>query len=289
VICMHEITVAVAAADGRRAVSLRRCVEAVAAGTSLPTRLLVVDQSGGTKIATSVGSLRCVFEVECVAQPRLGLSASRNLALDRLPDGIVAVTDDDCVPEPGWLAAIAKAFAEDPGLAAVTGPVLPLPPEGERTAAVSSRSRLDAQIFNARTAPWHVGTGGNMAFNRAKLGDRRFDMRLGAGTPGRAGEDLDLIDRLLAAGERIRYEPAAVVRHERQTPARRVASRYGYGCGVGAMVGLGLRRQDYGAAQHLARWILLRARLAVGRHAFGEELRVLAGTGRGLVYGIRGR
>lgn len=128
-----------------------------------------------------------------------------------------------------------------------------------------------------------------MAFNRHRLGARRFDTRLGTGSPGRAGEDLDLLDRLLAAGERITYEPEAVVRHERQTPARRAASRYGYGFGVGAMVGLGLRRRDPGAALNLARWLALRGRLAVTRRAIGEEVRVLAGTGAGLVYGIRTR
>jgi hypothetical protein len=128
-----------------------------------------------------------------------------------------------------------------------------------------------------------------MAFDRYRLGRRRFDVRLGVGTAGKAGEDLDLIDRLLADGERIRYEPAAVVRHERQTPARRTASRYAYGYGVGALVGLGLRRREARPLVHLARWLALRARLAFARRALADELRVLAGTCGGLVYGLRAR
>jgi O-antigen biosynthesis protein len=288
-ITSREIAVAVAASDGARAASLRRCVVAVAAGTLLPTRLLVVDQSGGSEIATVLAALASPFELECVPQPGPGLSASRNEALDRLSEQIVAVTDDDCVPDPEWLAAIAAAFTDDPELAAVTGPVLPLPPVGERTAAVSSRLREEQEVFAHRAAPWHVGTGGNMALNRHRLGDRRFDTRLGAGTRGRAGEDVDLIDRLLAAGERIRYEPAAVVRHERQTPARRIETRYAYGHGVGAMIGFRLRRRDVGGLRHLVRWVALRARLAARRRAFAEELRVLAGTVAGIAYAIRVR
>ena len=264
------IAVAIATTDAGREASLRRCIEAVAGGTVLPTRLLVVDQSGGAGREIPVAS----FPIEILPQPRLGLSASRNLALDRLEQEIVALTDDDCVPEAGWLAA-------------VTGPVLPLPSSGDRTAAVSSRAGDEPRVFETRTAPWHVGTGGNMALNRARLGARRFDVRLGAGSPGRAGEDLDLIDRLLGAGERIRYEPGAVVRHERTTPARRLATRHEYGFGVGAMLGLGLRRGDPASVLQLASWLALRGRLAVTRRAPAEELRVLGGTGRGLIYGAR--
>lgn len=278
-----NVAVAVAASDGDRAESLRRCVEAIATGTTHPDRILVVDQSGGTALRAALETLG----VEVIPQPRLGLAASRNLALEQVSDGIVAVTDDDCVPDNGWLAAIVHAFEADPGLAAVTGPVLPLPPTGDRTEPVSSRSRTQPGVFSGRVAPWHVGTGGNMALNLGQLDGLRFDVRLGAGTPGRAGEDIALIDRLLAAGARIRYEPEAVVRHERQSPARRRASRYGYGHGVGAMVGLGLRRGDAADAVHLARWLALRLRLAVVRRAPVEELHVLAGTAGGLVYGLR--
>jgi GT2 family glycosyltransferase len=283
------IAVAVATASGDRAASLLRCIAAVAEGTLLPARLLVVDQSEGPEIAAALEGLELPFPVERLAQARLGLAASRNLALDSLNEEIVAVTDDDCAPEPGWLAAVAAAFDASPGLAAVTGPVLPLPPEGDRTLAVSSRAASTAREFGTGSAPWHVGTGGNMAFSPSRLGALRFDTRLGAGTPGLAGEDLDLVDRLLAAGGRIRFEPAAVVRHERQTAARRRASRFGYGHGVGAMLGLGLRRRNPRALALLARWFVLRARLALRSRSLGEEARVLHGTAAGLRYGIRGR
>jgi glycosyltransferase involved in cell wall biosynthesis len=276
-----NIAVAVAASDGARIESLRRCVEAIASGTTPPRLVLVVDQSGGNAIREALD----VLPLEVVDQPRLGLAASRNLALERLSGGIVAVTDDDCVPDPDWLSAITRAFAADPELAAVTGPVLPLPATEGRTEAVSTRSRSEPGVFSRRVPPWAVGTGGNMALNPARLDGLRFDERLGAGTPGRAGEDIELIDRLLKTGARIRYEPAAIVRHERQTPERRRATRYGYGHGVGAMIGLGLRRGDAGAALHLVRWLTLRARLT--RRAPGEELRVLAGTAAGLLYGLR--
>ncbi len=284
-----SLAVAVATASGERAESLLRCVRAIATGSLLPSRVLVVDQSGGEEIAAALDRLDVPFPVERDVQDRAGLSASRNRALDLLEEEIVVVTDDDCAPESGWLRAIAAAFAESPGLAAVTGPVAPLPVEGDRTVAVSSREGTVRQEFGRWSAPWHVGTGGNMAFARERLATLRFDPRLGTGTPGLAGEDLDLVERLLASGGRILFEPAALVRHERQTVARRHGSRFGYGHGVGAMLGLGLGRRDPRALLLLARWLVLRARLAVRRRAPGEELRVLRGTLKGLAYGIRAR
>jgi GT2 family glycosyltransferase len=285
----HVPAVAVAAGDGARAGMLLRCLHALASGALLPQRVLVVDQSTGREVAAILDLLEGPLVVEYLAQPRLGLSASRNAALDRLDEQIVAITDEDCVPDAQWLAAIAKAFDDDPELAAVTGPVLPLAAEGERVAAVSTRSGTEKRIFAGRISPWHVGTGGNMALNRARVGAVRFDTRLGVGTAGGAGEDLDLIDRVLTAGERILFEPRALVLHERQTPERRVSTRYSYGRGVGAMIGLRLRRRDAGGLRQLAGWLALRLRLAIRRRSPREELRVLAGTATGLVYGVRAR
>jgi glycosyltransferase involved in cell wall biosynthesis len=283
------IAVAIATADGGRAASLLRCIAAIVDGSLLPTRLLVVDQSGGIEIANALDGLEVPFPLDRIDQAPLGLAASRNLALDRLDEDIVAVTDDDCAPEPGWLAAIAAAFGDSPNLSAVTGPVLPLPPAGDRILAVSTRAAAPRREFGRWSAPWHVGTGGNMAFSRSRLGTLRFDRRLGAGTRGRAGEDLDIVRRLLAAGGQIRFEPAAVVRHERQTVERRRASRFAYGHGVGAMVGVGVREGDVATVVLLARWLVLRGRLALRPGGVGEEARVLAGTLAGLAYGARSR
>lgn len=56
------------------------------------------------------------------AEPSATLPEMRTLALDRSTGDIVAVTEDHCVPCPGWLGAIAAAM-EDPAVLAVGGPV----------------------------------------------------------------------------------------------------------------------------------------------------------------------
>jgi GT2 family glycosyltransferase len=209
---------------------------------------------------------------------------------------VVAFTDDDCVPSEGWLAAMAGAFASADPPDVVTGPVLPLGPPVAGTFAVSSRTSTERrETADRRAAPWEIGTGGNMAVRREWLQRHRFDERLGAGTRGLAAEDTDLLYRLLDAGARVRYEPAAVVYHERQPAGRRRATRWSYGHGIGAFCALRLSRRDWRPLVLLARWCALRLRLLVrgalrlSARTVVEELTVLAGTAAGVAYGVRVR
>ena len=285
-----RVTVAVATLD--RPDSLARCLDALAAGEVPPEEILVVDQGSDGRTRTVAEDRGAVW----LPQERRGLAASRNLALSRASFPIVAVTDDDCVPSPGWVAALARAFSEDsPDTPAViTGPVLPLGPEAPGRFAVSSRTRREPAEFRGRVPPWLVGTGANFAVRREWI-ERAggYDERLGAGSAGGAGEDMDLLYRLLARGARVRYEPEAVVFHERQPIERRLATRSSYGRGIGACCGLWLRGGDLHALAMLGRWLSMRAGLAAralrrGRwDSVKEEGLVLGGTLGGLLYGLR--
>jgi GT2 family glycosyltransferase len=256
-----------------------------------PAEVIVVDQ--GEEAGPVVAAFRARLPVRRLVQKRRGLAASRNLALAEARLPILAVTDDDCVPDAGWVAALERAL-HSPALDAVTGPVLPLGPESPDLYAVSSRTSRSPADFWGRAVPWIVGTGGNFAGRRAAiLRAGGFDERLGAGSPGGAGEDMDLLYRLLRAGARIRYEPEALVYHERQPRERRRATRSAYGRGIGACCGLWLRGRDLHALAVLGSWMRMRAAIAaraIGRRqwsAIGEELLVLSGTARGLIYGLR--
>jgi hypothetical protein len=139
-----------------------------------------------------------------------------------------------------------------------------------------------------------VGSGNNFAMRREwfdRIGGG--DERLGPGTPGRGGLDMDLFYRVLRAGGRALYEPAAVVRHEPVTRRGRLERRGPYGYGMGAACAIRLRERDSYALRLLAGWVALRARVLVasvlrGRPAaLREEALVLGGTAAGLVHGLR--
>jgi GT2 family glycosyltransferase len=290
-----NVTVTVAIATLDRPEALARCLDALADGDVLPDEVLVVDQ-GSAAATEEVVRARAerLPGLRRLAQDRRGLSVSRNLAHGEARGEVLAVSDDDCVPSPGWVAAIADVFRLEPDVVAVTGPMLPLDPAVPGRVAISSRTSATRVDWRGRPAPWLVGTGGNFAARRAWL-DRvgGWDERLGVGSPGGAGEDIALIDRLLASGATIRYEPAALVRHEGRPASSRRATRSSYGRGVGTWCGILLRGGDRRGASMLVRWLALRLRLGVaaaGRRQPGEvgdEARVLAGTARGVVHGLR--
>ena len=283
-----SLTVAVASCG--RPGSLEVCLDALAGQTVHPARLIVVDQAPSAEArALVVGA-----GAEYVEHQRLGLSASRNLALGEAATELLAVTDDDCAPDPGWVAGIVAGAQRPPEPVAVTGPILALgerPPGGH---ALSLRESLEARDYRGRMVPWGVGSGGNFA---ARVDALRsvggWDERLGAGTRGMAAEDADLIYRLLLAGGIVRYEPAAVVRHAWSTEERRMETRWSYGYGVGTLSGIRLAQRDSFAWSMLKAYAVHHAKLLGSTIRNGEghlargHWRALVSLAPGLAYGWR--
>ena len=286
-----DLTVAVATCG--RPAGLARCLQALSTGSARPREVIVVDQAPSAEARSAIhsaGSLRTRY----LEQPRLGLSASRNLALTSTVTPLLAVTDDDCVPDSGWVAALVAAFARQPNPAAVTGSIVASGSQPPGMHAVSLRPSLVARDHHGRTLPWDVGSGANFAASTTMLRSLGgWDERLGVGSPGRAAEDIDLILRLLTDGALVRYAPEAVVAHEWQTLDQRLRSRSTYGFGVGARCGLRLRTGDAYAVRMLAAYArlhavkLARAARRRERALAGEHVRALAALVPGTAYGLR--
>lgn len=296
VVTTNAADVTVAIATRRRPAQLVRCVDAILAGRVLPAEVIIVDQSEDDATAALVARQdwsRRVPVRYIRAQPR-GLAASRNTAIAHASSSIIAFTDDDCVAEEGWLAAVASAFDGPDHAAVVTGRILPLGPDRPGFYATSTRDSGVRAIYRGRSLPWTVGSGGNTAVRRewlARVGG--FDERLGAGTAGLAGEDTDLLYRLLRAGAIVCYEPGALVLHERKESDGHLATRPAYGFGMGAFCALSARRRDAYAVWMLGCWCVDRARRLAGgcvrwqARRVREELLMLRGAWSGLTYGAR--
>jgi GT2 family glycosyltransferase len=287
---MTDVAVAISTRD--RPEALARCLRSLAAGRLAPAEVIVADQSDGPETRELLAERDDVRYVR--ARPG-GLGAAQNDAVRATTAPVVAVLDDDCVADERWLETIAGAFADEE-LAFLSGPVLPLGPDAPGTHPVASRTSLERQDLDARTLPWDAGSGNNFAFRKTwfeRIGG--CDERLGPGAPGKGALDMDLFRRLLRAGAPGRYEPDALVLHERATTAGRLARRFPYGYGMGACCVLWMRQGDAFGLKVLARWLAMRSNwlarsLARGRWlAAREELLVLAGTVGGIVFGLRAR
>jgi GT2 family glycosyltransferase len=285
-----EISVGIATRD--RPQALARCLESLRACRVLPREIVVADQSVGPAGRLAVERADGPdLPIRWVDGGSHGLAGAQQAAFRHAKMALVAVLDDDCVADPGWVEAIERAFADEPELALLCGRVVPLPGDG---VPVASRTSGVRRRFRGRALPWNVGSGNNFALRREwfdRIGG--CDERLGPGTPGRGGLDMDLFYRVLRAGGPAVYEPAAIVGHERATLTGRLARRGPYGFGMGAACAIYLRARDLYAIRLLAAWFALRLRLiaaGVLRRRFvvlREEALVLAGTAAGVVYGMR--
>jgi GT2 family glycosyltransferase/aminoglycoside phosphotransferase (APT) family kinase protein len=288
-----DVTVAIATID--RPSRLERCVAAMLAGSTLPAEIVIVDQSsdGRTADLVATAAWQRVVSIRYVRQACCGLAASRNAAIAHSSQPIIVFTDDDCVAGHDWLKTIVAGFASAEGPAAVTGQILPFGPEQPDFHAMSTLTRRARTTYAGRSLPWVVGSGANTAVTRQWL-ERvgGFDERLGAGSPGRSAEDVDLLYRLLRAGATVRYDPDAMVFHERQYGPRRRATSSAYGFGMGAFCALWARRRDPYALWMLAGWCVDRGRALASACAqrrwwrLPEELLMLAGAVRGMAYGV---
>ena len=271
---------------------LARCLDALLAGTRAPAEVVVVDQGdpAGVRQVLEARRGRGVELVHLVQEGR-GLSRSQNAGVAGASSAVVSVVDDDCVPDARWVEVAAREHARAASPLLLTGRVLPLPAEGDRVRALSSRTSTVRVVLPPQAPPWQVGTGGNFSVDRAAyLHVGGNDVRLGTGTPGRAGNDLDLFRRLQRAGVTTVYEPDLVVLHERATVAEHRARRWTYGFGAGACVALWRRQQDPRALPLLRAWLRLRLDILRGDRTAATlvaESRVVLGTVAGLSYGWR--
>ena len=174
------------------------------------------------------------FPVTLVHEPRAGLARARNAGLARTRGAIVAMTDDDCLLDPGFFEQLAARFALVPAPVVIGGRILLGHPDD---LPVTIKLEDHAMIARRDDYPGGFVMGANLAFTRDVV-DRigGFDERFGAGARFRAAEDTDFLFRATGAGIAVRYDPHVVVTHHhgRQTPAalRRLLAGYAFGDGA---------------------------------------------------------
>lgn len=248
--CLEPVT-AVVATRGRPN-SLARCVRSVLASDHPAITVLVVDNApDDDRTALAVRALGDP-RVRYIREPRRGASVGRNRGLFEASTPVVLFTDDDTEVDRAWAVRMAGAFAMDPTLACVSGPVLAarLDTEQERAAdtALAWNKGFLARRFSLADpppesaifpfSPGLFGIGANMAvrteFARAAGG---FDEALGPGTPTHGGEDGEFMIRLILAGHAVGYEPSALLWHHHRVDDDSMREQLrGYAVGLSALL-----------------------------------------------------
>ncbi|PYU17266.1 MAG: hypothetical protein DMG37_00420 [Acidobacteria bacterium] len=204
--------------------SLQKALSSAAAlvlPESVEWEILVVDNNSNDQTRETVkdsirrypGRFRYLFE------PQPGKSHALNTGIRMSRGDVLAFMDDDVVVHQDWLNKLTFAL-HNGEWAGAGGRILPkwncppprwLAPESSRAAGPLVAFHPMPQAGQIFAAP--IGT--NMAFRREmfeKYGNFRIDLGPRPGSELR-NEDTEFGERLLAAGERLRYEPSAIVFH----------------------------------------------------------------------------
>ncbi len=92
---------------------LTQCLEALARQTYPRERfeVIVADDGSPEPVIGVVDAFRHRLDVTYLQLPHAGPGAARNAGAAPARGDLLAFTDDDCEPEPGWLDALAGRFA----------------------------------------------------------------------------------------------------------------------------------------------------------------------------------
>jgi GT2 family glycosyltransferase len=217
--------VTVAVCTRERPESLEHCLDSLLLLDYPNLDLVVIDNAPKTDATERV--VRRYSRVRYVREPRPGLDWARNRAIVECRGEILAYTDDDVIVDSGWISALARVFAADPDVMAVTGLVVPheLATRAQRLFETYGgfgrgftrtwyRAAAGRPVAPEHGGAGRFGTGANMAYRR-RLFDLigGFDPALDVGTCTNGGGDLDMFFRVLKEGYTLVYEPAAIVRH----------------------------------------------------------------------------
>lgn len=206
---------------------------ALAVPPGLAWELVLVDNGDARPVAPVAAEFDGRLPVRVCAEPIPGISRARNRGADTAAGDHIIWTDDDVEVAPNWLAAYAEAFAKWPAASFFGGSASPLfeAPEvawmdrfqGQLGPMLAMREPAADTEIDADDLPYGL----NLATRTAVVRQFRFDTRLGRAPDQQiAGEETDLLRRLLAAGHRGRWVPRARVSHV--IPAIRQTEKYLY-------------------------------------------------------------
>lgn len=192
--------IAVVMATRDRPRLLARCLRALAQQRHPAHEVIVIDDGSAKDTAQILTDFSSRLPLQVIRHERAtGPSSARNEGWRAASTDFVAFTDDDCRPDPEWIAALTAAAAQS---TVVVGRTLPDPEDGPLTSILDRTMRVDDDDGRFSTC--------NVLYLRDLLES------LGGFDPDFSrpfGEDTDLGQRAIASGADSTFAPRALVYH----------------------------------------------------------------------------
>ncbi len=225
---------------------LERALDALEANAVRPERVIVIDQGRSAAVAALArASAGRGLDVLHVPSDERGRARAVNRGLERVTTRFAAVTDDDCLASPDWIASM-RARLERHADAIVTGRVEP-GGDGPQAAVVVG---AEEWVMTRPGLGFRGASGGNVGFameTLARVGPYDEDPCL------QAAEDNEWSHRALRRGVSIVYAPEVVVRHLDWRDAEGRQAQYAsYARSHGGFYGKILRQGDALIAARIA-------------------------------------
>lgn len=180
--------------------------------------IVVVDNGSSDETQRVLAGAGRHLPLRVLSEPRAGKNRALNLALREAAGGLLVFTDDDIIPDPGWLQAIWDAAQRWPGFGVFGGRVLPECPTTtpewlrQHPFAVTAFCVFDPPLQEGAIELYPFGA--NLAIRKDAMKGLQFREDVGpAGSSYAMGSETELLERLRVKGERFIFTPSAVVRH----------------------------------------------------------------------------
>jgi GT2 family glycosyltransferase len=219
-----EVSVVIPVLNGER--SLPALLQAIAAQAGPSHEVLVVDNGSSDATPTVARD----HGAKVVSEPVRGRARARNAGVANAAAPLIAFTDADCVPEPGWLQGLVNGLQSSPLAAGRVRLLTGAPPNRWERLEGLWRFTQERNVAHGWAATANLGVR-RAAF--VEIGG--FDA-----TYRHIGEDVDFCLRAGRAGLTLGYRDDAVVSHGAERNARTIFRR--------AIV------HGYSSQQHAQRW-----------------------------------
>jgi glycosyltransferase involved in cell wall biosynthesis len=230
---------------------LARCLETILRSIGPDDEVIVVD-SASTDPEVALTAARAGSAVRVLRCDRPGVDRARNAGWRAARHDLVLFVDDDVMVDDGWATAMVTPFVDRPEVTFVTGRIEVPPEQVGVDRPVAIKDDAEPAVLHADSTGT-LGHSASLAVRRRALEEiGGFDEQLGAGARFQSAPEVDLFDRLFAAGHVGRYEPSARAWHDQwRGRADKLHLDWRYGVGTGARL-VKLLRTDRVRARGLA-------------------------------------